>query len=46
MKRPRRPQMMQRSQPKNVRGLLWRRAGVGVVTCSKILQREEERRKP
>ena len=46
MKRPRRPQMMQRSQPKNVRGLLWRRAGVGVATCSRILQRKEERREP
>jgi hypothetical protein len=46
MNRPRRPQTMQRSQPENVRGLLWRRAGVGVVACSRILQRKEERREP
>src|SRR5947207_13475225 len=44
MNRPRRPQTMQRSQPENARGLLWRRAGVGVVACSRILQRSEERR--
>jgi hypothetical protein len=46
MKRPRRPQTMQRSQPKNMRGLRLCRAGVGVVTCSRILQRKEERREP
>ena len=46
MNRPRRPQTMQRSQPENVRGLLWRRASVGVVACSRILQRKEERREP
>jgi hypothetical protein len=46
MKRPRRPQTMQRSQPENARGLLCCRAGVGGVTCSRILQRKEERREP
>jgi hypothetical protein len=46
MNRPRRPQTMQRSQPENARGLLWRRAGLRVVTCSRILQRKEERREP
>lgn len=46
MNRPRRPQTMQRSQPQNARGLLWRQAGLGVVTCSRILQRKEEPREP
>lgn len=46
MNRPRRPQTMQRSQPENARGLLWRRAGVEVATGSSILQRKEERREP